>query len=546
MSHTNGKALRFAALVRVSTERQASKGESLRTQTDQINGAVTLLGGTLARTYAGQEHGTEGWERKQLDQLMADATRPAHPFDAVIVADPTRWSRDNIDSDTKLGQLRDARVRFFVLASEYDLNDPEKRMFLRMSATFGAYHADKQRTNSTTNKIKRALRGFPACGLPPFGRTCEAVQTPEGLAPRWAIDPAKQEVITDLAARYLKGESLTRLAGEYNLNYSTLCLTLRDRCGEDWYQEFDCRRIKLDLPGVRPDERGFVVAHTRVPRLLDEQTIRAVRQRLDANRKYLHGTPHSDYLLSGHVFCAHCGYSMHGADHGGFVYYRHGRRDGAKDCPLRPRPQVRADALERSVVRDLFEMFGNRGAIERAVKAAVPDHDKLLKQKARVEAQLAKVARDRTRYLNMMDKDLLTQEQAEERLLPLKQQEAGLRSELDGLDAQLADVPDADGEIFGRVYVEEAEKPGDPILVYDDAGQFHPWMGNDLAGFLTMCWSSRGVKDLVACAFGTLRPGQPPPGVYVTPAGGRKNGPKSFSYELRGNLSWRVTQTVSS
>jgi hypothetical protein len=55
------KPLRFAPIIRVSTEKQAVQGESLRTQKRQIIKCVDQLGGTIPDhcwQYSGQEHGT--------------------------------------------------------------------------------------------------------------------------------------------------------------------------------------------------------------------------------------------------------------------------------------------------------------------------------------------------------------------------------------------------------------------------------------------------------------------------------------------------------
>ena len=128
--------MRFGALVRVSTEKQAHRGESLRTQRSQIEAAVKSMedGSTIEVWYGGQEHATSGpWERQQLELLMTDAQ--ARRFDAVICADATRWSRDNVRSDNRLEQLRESGVRFFVLTKEYDLHSEQDRMFLRFTAT---------------------------------------------------------------------------------------------------------------------------------------------------------------------------------------------------------------------------------------------------------------------------------------------------------------------------------------------------------------------------------------------------------------------------
>jgi hypothetical protein len=61
--------LRFAPLVRVSTEKQSEKGESLRTQVSQIKLYVQSLGGRIQNNcwqYCGQEHATPEQERKNL------------------------------------------------------------------------------------------------------------------------------------------------------------------------------------------------------------------------------------------------------------------------------------------------------------------------------------------------------------------------------------------------------------------------------------------------------------------------------------------------
>ena len=64
-------AIRFAPLIRVSTERQANKGQSLKTQRSQILATVKALDGVIPDNlwkYTGQEHGTPQFERQMLNQ----------------------------------------------------------------------------------------------------------------------------------------------------------------------------------------------------------------------------------------------------------------------------------------------------------------------------------------------------------------------------------------------------------------------------------------------------------------------------------------------
>ena len=157
------ETLRFAALIRVSTEQQAKRGESLRTQQSQIEQAVESHGGRITRTYAGHEHATPGWERELVEKLLADSEQSRKPFDAVIVADPSRWSRDNVASETGLERLRGEGIRFFVLGTEYALFDEQARMFLAMASVMNQFQASHQKRKSVENCIARTANGIRIC-----------------------------------------------------------------------------------------------------------------------------------------------------------------------------------------------------------------------------------------------------------------------------------------------------------------------------------------------------------------------------------------------
>lgn len=69
-------------------------------------GFVETLGGTIPERlwrYSGQAHATPDQERIKLDQRLEDSGKAL--FDAVIVCDPSRWSRDNLKSKLGLADL---------------------------------------------------------------------------------------------------------------------------------------------------------------------------------------------------------------------------------------------------------------------------------------------------------------------------------------------------------------------------------------------------------------------------------------------------------
>jgi len=424
--------LRFAALVRVSTERQEQQGESLRVQKAEIEQAVQTLGGKIAGWYGGQEHATEGHERLELDRLLADAQKAR--FDAFICAHPDRWSRDNLKSHQGLEVFRDHGIRFFA-PTEYNLNDPTAVMYLEISASVGKFQARNQRNKSMASRISRAKRGIPSGGKLPYGRRFDS----EGE--QWRIDEDKQKVIAEIAERYLAGEKLAALAAEFQMDLSTLHGTLTERCGDTWEQTFYPERIKND-PGPA------LVIPTKIPRLLPEETIKAIHARMEANKTYTHGQMKNTYLLSRMVFCATCGTAMYGqTSRRTNRYYRHLDRTRMKKNTRQCNHcdgWVRADELEELVTLALFQTFGNPVAVQQAIERASGDMEQVSEYQARMErvdADLKKIETGRQRILDLIVKGTITTAQTEAKLSDLKDREAKLREEQGRLADYLGNRP---------------------------------------------------------------------------------------------------------
>jgi len=168
---TKQTKLRFAAFVRVSTEQQERKGESLPVQKDGITKAVKELKGTIVEWYGGQEHATPGYEKKEIERLLTDAQKSTKRFNAFIVYHIDRWSRDNEKSLVSARILREHGVRFFVGTTEKDLFDINVEFELGVFALMGQYHARNQKKKSLESKVARAKQGRPSCGKLPYGRT---------------------------------------------------------------------------------------------------------------------------------------------------------------------------------------------------------------------------------------------------------------------------------------------------------------------------------------------------------------------------------------
>jgi DNA invertase Pin-like site-specific DNA recombinase len=416
------KPLRFAALVRVSTEEQEKQGESLNTQRTDNERSVAQIGGEVVEWYGGQEHATPGWEHDEVNRLLRDAQRKK--FDAIVVAYIDRWSRDNSESNKGIGIFREHGIRFFVGTTEFDLFNPEHCFMLQVTTAVGEFQAAHQNRKSILNKIERAKRGYAVAGNLPAGRTFDK------KTGQWGVDAKFVAMVEEVARRYIAGESMAELAREFNVDHSSLHHTLTRRSGDTWVQKFHSKKLNIHHEEI-----------TEVPRLLPDATIRAILHRVQANKTYMHGPSKYQYLLSRMVVCNHCNRPMGCQFANGVRYYRH-----APYFPNCLGGMVRADDLEEAVIRQLFECFGNPQAVQRAVDAATPDLDRVRDaqdRRTRIGTELDKLRAGRDRLLRLIVDGKLTETQAAKQLDELGDREAKLTEESDRLLEHLLRAPTA-------------------------------------------------------------------------------------------------------
>lgn len=417
--------LKFAPLIRVSTEKQKVKGESLKTQLAQIRQYVELLKGTIPEhclIYQGQEHSTPGFERALLDRLLADSSKGL--FDAVIVTDASRWSRDNQKSEAGLNQLAENGIRFFVSMMEFDLHNPEHRFILGMNTQINQLQASKQSINSITNRIARAKRNINSAGKLPFGRTFDKTT---GL---WGVDEDKKKLIEDAAIRYLNGEPIPQIARTFHMNPSNLYTILTKMSGPVKSFRFKYKRI---------DETVTIT----IPALLDEATINAIHERIYINTTN-RGHIKNKYLLSGFTYCSKCGYKLEAwTNVNGVHYYKHSHRTKVR-CFNK---FVSAPEIETAVLIEIIRTFGDWELIEKAIKRASPDMSKvesLTKEKDNIDIELKKITTQKNNIVSKIADELITDEEADDILKRLREQEKSFKERLSIINSELSNTPDPD------------------------------------------------------------------------------------------------------
>jgi len=189
---------------RVSTDRQATEGESLDVQARTITGYALMLGMTMEHTYI--ERGVSGskplGDRPEGAMLLA----AAQPGDTIITPKLDRMFRSALDALDSLAKLKTLGVSLHMIDLGGDVtgNGISKLVFTILSAVAEA-ERDRIRERIATVKADQRERGRYLGGTAPFGFM---VASDGALKP----DAAQQAAIAAMRAMSDEGSSLRAIA----------------------------------------------------------------------------------------------------------------------------------------------------------------------------------------------------------------------------------------------------------------------------------------------------------------------------------------------
>jgi len=332
---------------------------------------------------------------------------------------------------------------------EYDLFNPEHAFILGMSAEIGEFQTRTQSLKSITNRINRAKRNIPTSGKLPFGRTFDK-ETGE-----WGLDPKKHKKIQRAAEQYLSGESIVNIAKILGMNFTNLWKILNHRSGTEWVCRFRNKSANVDE-----------TVNIQIPRLLDEETIRAIKEQAAANKTYERGVIKHKYLLSRLVFCKHCGYAlMAQTNHNGKQYFRHPRHR-KNECTVKN--WVPSEPLGKAVLLQIFQMFGDVKRIEKAIQKATPDLSKIEKLRnelSDLKEMQGQTIQQRERLIKKVANGVLTEEEVTSQMQPIRDRLTEIQDRMDGIEPQLENQPDPEqikkkSKLARAVLVDALKHPG--------------------------------------------------------------------------------------
>jgi len=309
--------LRAAIYCRVSTEEQATEGQSISAQKKALIDYAQRNHMVVVDEFIDEGVSARTADRPQFQRMISSAKKKPRPFDLILIHKTDRFARNREDAIVYKSLLRrDCGIDVRSITEQFE-DSPTGKLLEGMMEVMAEFYSLNLAQEVMKGMKEKATHG-KALGMAPFGyRIGEygryEVVPEEAAVVRWIFETYTQgeEGLFVIAGR-LHSEGLLRFGPAGNkFKWSTVGIKniLRNPAylgNLVWNRRDGAKKHRMR------DPENWIVVEDAHEAIIDKGTFELAGQILKGRRGVR--SPGEDYLLRGMVRCADCG--------GGMSYYR--------------------------------------------------------------------------------------------------------------------------------------------------------------------------------------------------------------------------------
>lgn len=405
---------------------------------------ITIIGEYTDRAISGKTDNRAGFQK-----MIRDAEKGR--FSAVIVYKLDRFARNRYDSATYKAKLKRCGVRV-VSATEHLTDSPEGIILEAMLEGMAEYYSANLAQN-----IKRGMTENAMKGLATGGGRCLGYFT--GQDKKYHIDEAGASTVRLIYEMYDQGHTYAHIVETLN---SQGRKTLKGQP----FNKNSLGKILHNRRYIGDYVWGDIVVEGGMPQIVDRDLWERVQEKLKRREKAsARARGEYEYILSGKLFCGHCGKPMigdsgtskSGAKH---YYYTCSTKKHGGDCDKK---SVRASTIEDEITRSTMQIVLQNDMLEHIA-------DKVMEYQARdtESAAFIKSYRDQLKEVETSIKGLLKaiedglyNSSMKTRMEELEAQKEDLQSDIEREEINLKTV--SRDEVLFFLSQFQGGNPNDPV-----------------------------------------------------------------------------------
>lgn len=355
-------------------------------------------------------------KRVHLMEMVADSAK--QNWEYVIVWKLDRFARNRNDSAIMKMRLRKNGVKV-LSATEHLTDSPESIILESVLEGMAEFFSAELSQKVTRGMRESALKCHSVGGHIPLGYKVENHKL--------VVDPDTAHIVQEAFSLYANGESVADICRKFNsAGYKTAKNT-----------EFNRSSFKAMFRNTRyigTYTYKDIVIENGIPAIIDKELFETVQRRLSKTATApARGKAKVDYLLSGKLFCGHCGASMNGESGAGrhgkvYHYYSCYTKKRKLGCDKRP---LKKDYIEGIVARDALNLLTDQLIDEIADMAIRQSEQDLINDThiPQLTAQLSEVEKSITNITTAIEKGIAS-ETLMNRLVQLEHEKKTLNKEI--------------------------------------------------------------------------------------------------------------------
>lgn len=358
--------MKVALYARCSSERQAEKDLSIPAQLKALEKHALKQGWDVVQKFVDEAESARTADRPAFQEMVSLAKQKEQSFNAILVWKLSRFARNREDAVLYKALLRKRGVQIISINEQID-DSPAGKLLEGMIEVIDEFYSTNLAQDTRRGMKENASRGYLNGGMIPYGYKAINVKVNGQTKRKMAVNDLEAPIIRQIFKWCLQGEGTKEIVNRLNAEgkrtrqgkpwsktvvyymltnpvYTGVMIWNRSRYSQGirtWNAQEEILRIPNAHPALVSEEQFKQVQH-----LLAQRSPKVVHPRSVA----------SPHLLSGLLFCVHCGSRMIAiqAKSGRFSYYTCLRywRQGKSVCEAK---MLNTDKFETFIIHVLKE-----------------------------------------------------------------------------------------------------------------------------------------------------------------------------------------------
>ena len=400
----------ISAYIRVSTDEQVEKGNSIQEQKERLSAFCRANGWSQPEYYIDDGYSAKDLNRPGIQHLLDDVR--AGKVQSVLTTKLDRLSRNLLDILQLVNIFTDHGCNYVSASESFDASTAAGKMMLQLLGTFAEFERERISERVKENMLSLAKNTNKAIYQPCYGYEIDengqfVINEEEAKFVRLMFDLAEQGHGPRMIAKILNEHGARTKAGKPWDQVNVKRLIKNERVAGIMIYN---KRQKKGNRVVFRDKGEWIVKENNHPAIIPPERFEKVQEILRSRSLAKRHAESETYLLTGLVKCAHCGKNMKGSTaryvrgDKSYTYYRYICSSYVLGYGCKHHA-IHRDDLENLIIQTAKKIAN---ASETELKISIAPPSSVAEQIKHIHDQLARIEQRMQKQIEAYENDLIS------------------------------------------------------------------------------------------------------------------------------------------